>query len=175
LYLLDGIKPHETITGVINYDMISYYSEAPGSQLIPEGFDIIFPEVSQSVIIDGKRGNFVVNTANRESEALSKQFTATAAAYVPALKVMPLVAHGRGELTPNLASSDHAPFWYRKYPAIHLGDGGETRNVNLNSRKDKINANLNYTFMSNIVKATVATLAQMAEIQHCSVAEYNLQ
>lgn len=175
LYLLDGIKPHETIAGVINYDMISYYSEAPDSQIIPEGFEIIFPEVCKSVIRDGKRGNFVVNTSNRASEGLGKHFTGSASAYVPALKVMPLVAHDNGGFTPALANSDHAPFWYRKYPAIHIGDGGETRNVNLNTRKDKLSGNFNYTFMSNIVKATVATLAELAQIQHCTVAEAVLQ
>lgn len=175
VYLLNGIKRHETIAGVINYDMISYYSDAPGSQIIPDGFEVIFPEVCKSIVRDGKRGNFAVNTSNRASEALGQHFTSTASAYVPALKVMPLVAHGEGGFTPALASSDHAPFWYRRYQAIHIGDGGETRNVNLNTRKDKINGNLNYTFMSNIVKATVATLADLAEIQHCTVAEYSLQ
>lgn len=173
-YLLNGVRKYEKIKGCINFDMISYYSEAPNSQIIPDGFEIIFPEVSQRVIDDGKRGNFVVNTANTHSTGLGEHFTRTAGSYVPSLKVMPLVAHGNGEMSESLALSDHAPFWMMGVPALHIGDGGETRNLNLNTPKDVVDGNISYTFMSNIVKATLATLVSLAEIQHSTSATCDL-
>jgi Peptidase family M28 len=168
-----GIKDYEKIEGVINYDMIGYYSTKPHSQTIPDGFEILFPEVTKSIVQNKYRGDFVVNTSNTNSRDLGKMFSSCAGKYVPQLKVVSLEAFQDGSNTPDLTASDHYQFWKKKINALHIGDGGETRNPNLDTRKDLIHL-LNFTFMSNVVKATIATLAELAEIQHCSVSYANI-
>lgn len=168
-FVKDAIRRKETVAGMINYDMIGTYSERPKTQFIPPGFDGLFPEVAEMVAKDAYRGNFLVCTANTSSEELGRTFRESAKQYVPALKVASLVALENGELTPTLAASDHASFWKAGIQALHIGDGGETRNFKLNTPADNLDG-LSYRFVGQTVKATLATLAQVAQLQHCAVA-----
>jgi hypothetical protein len=164
-YVAGGIRQDERIEGVINFDMIGYYSDKPESQAVPPGFDQLFPEACSTIAADNYRANFVINTSNEKSVGLSTVFSNSAKKYVPALKVISLTAVHNGRDTPQLAASDHVVFWVNDYQALHIGDGGETRNVNLDTKRDVLGP-INYTFISNIVKTSIATLAQLAEIQH---------
>lgn len=157
------------VGGVINFDMIGFYSEQPSSQIVPEGFDQLFPDVYRQVSGDAFRGNFIISTANQISLPLNETFVGSACRYVPGLKVVSLLVEGNGEATPSLAASDHVPFWRKGQAALHVGDGGESRNPALDTERDVINR-LNFTFMTNVVKTTVAALAQLAEVCHCAVA-----
>ncbi|WP_298510528.1 M28 family peptidase [uncultured Kordia sp.] len=162
-----GIKEDEQIGGVINYDMIGIYSTEPGSQYIPEGFDQLYPEVCETIKKNKNRGDFVINTSNENSQELSKLFVNTAHTYVKDLKIASLLAEGSGKYVPALAASDHASFWYNRNAALHIGEGGATRNPDIHTVKDgKNHLNLNYMFMSNIVKTTIATFIKLADIQH---------
>lgn len=160
-----GIGEGEQIEGVINFDMIAYYSNKPNSQHVPDDFDVLFPDVYQTLIKNDFKGDFVVNVANSKSDSLKMTFERCARKYVSELKVISLVAHGDGYYTPNLALSDHAVFWQANYRALHIGDGGESRNIYLNSSKD-VMQNLNFTFMRNVVQATLATIAELAQVTH---------
>lgn len=158
-----GLSETQTVGGAINFDMIGYSSDKPNSQIIPDGFEILFPDVVKEVAANQYKGNFAINTFNKNSEALSKSFVTQSALYVPDLKVISLGVHGNGELTPQLAASDHVSFWRKGLNALHVGDGGESRNTNLDTPTDKINT-INFKFMTNIVKATVATMAELGGI-----------
>jgi hypothetical protein len=68
-----------------------------------------------------------------------------------------------------LLRSDHAPFWLAGHQALMLTDGSEFRYNNYHKTTDVLDS-LNFTFMSRVVQATVATLAGLAEIQHAAVA-----
>lgn len=168
-FVREAVMRKETIAGMINYDMIGTYSERPKTQFIPPGFDGLFPEVAQMVAKDAYRGNFLICTANTSSEELGRAFRESAKQYVPSLKVASLVALENGEMTPTLAASDHASFWKAGIQALHIGDGGETRNPKLNTPADNLDG-LSYQFAGQTVKATLATIAQLAQIQHCAVA-----
>ncbi len=159
----------EPIAGMINFDMIGTCSDRPNTQMIPEGFDALFPEVAQMVAGDGYRGNFAVCTSSQTSEELHRAFRESAARHVPSLKIASLVTPEDGHLTPTLAASDHASFWRGGIPALHLGDGGETRNPRLNTPADNLDG-INYSFTSQTVKATLAAIAELAQIQHAAVA-----
>lgn len=164
----DGLGKDEKVEGVINYDMIGFYSTKPNSQLIPKGFETIFPDEVAAIAKNDYKGDFAVNTANKNSKILQDAFTFSASRYVSELKVIPITTAFNGEMTPNLIASDHFVFWRKDIKALHIGDGGETRNVFLDTPKDTMK-NINFTFISNIVKTTIATLAQLAEINHSSV------
>lgn len=168
-----GIKKNEIVRGVLNFDMIGYYTDQPNTQIVPEDFELLFPEVVKSVADDQYRGNFIINTANDESRELGKRFAGSSATYVPDLKVVSLVAYKTGNFTPQLAASDHSIFWGKGYEALHIGDGGDTRNRRKDTFEDTEDI-VNYTFMSKVVKAAVATLADLAGIRHCTVHELDI-
>lgn len=166
-FVNDALEQKKQIEGMVNFDMIGAFSELPNTQMIPQGFDALFPDVAEMVAKDSFKGNFVVCTSNQASESLGINFKEKAEQYLPTLKVASLVALENGEFTPTLASSDHAPFWKANFKAIHIGDGGETRNPKLNTPDDTLEF-VNYQFISEIVKATIVTIAELAEIQHSS-------
>ena len=72
---------------------------------------------------------------------------------------------GNGTIALDFRRSDHAPFWDVDVAAIMLTDGANFRNHNYHEPSDTIGA-LSFTFMSNVVKGAVATLATLAGIQH---------
>ncbi len=164
-FVNDALEQKKQIEGMVNFDMIGSFSDLPNTQMIPQGFDALFPDVAEMVAKDSYKGNFVVCTSNQASEALGINFKEKSEQYLPTLKVASLVALENGEFTPTLASSDHAPFWKANFKAIHIGDGGETRNPKLNTPEDTLEG-VNYRFISEIVKATIAIIAELAEIQH---------
>lgn len=170
-----GIKKSEKIGGVINFDMIGISSDKPGSQIVPEGFDQLYPEVCKEVANNQYKGDFVINTSNENSTKLSESFINSGKKYVEELKIVSLLVEGNGESTPSLAESDHASFWYNKNPALHIGEGGATRNPNLHTIKDSSSyLKFNYKFMSDIVKTTIALFMELAEAEHYTTASIPL-
>ncbi|MBW8049252.1 MAG: M28 family peptidase [Cytophagales bacterium] len=164
-----GIDSFETIQGVINYEMIGYYSNDPYSQTVPADFNLLFPDQYNVLVADSFRGNFLANVANIYSDTLRAKFDSCAAIYVPDLKVISMALPGNGEIAPDFRRSDHARFWDGGYKALMLTDGADFRNQNYHTANDTLGA-LNFTFMSNVIKATVATIAALAGIQHIATA-----
>jgi Zn-dependent M28 family amino/carboxypeptidase len=154
--------------------MIGYYSEKPNTQIIPDGFDQIFPSVVADLAKDGNKGNFVISTSDARSQQFGERFVSIANKYVPALKVVSLLAVIDGQLIEALASSDHAAFWENGYQALHIGDGANTRNLYMHSKDDTISL-INYEFASKIVKATIANIAEFASVRHCTVESCKLE
>lgn len=168
-----GIKKFENIAGAINLDMIGYYSDQPESQYIPTEFGLIYPKVFEAIKADDFRGNFVLNVSNGDSRELSASFVKAAATSMPALKVRSVEVFNKGEHTRELAASDHVPFWYAEIPAIHLGDGGPSRNPFFGTEQDTPDR-LNYSYMADIVQATMATILELAEVSHASTVDMGL-
>ncbi|WP_268847116.1 M28 family peptidase [Flavobacterium aestivum] len=170
-----GIKESEKIGGVINLDMIGVCSDKPDSQIVPEGFDQLYPEVCKLVEKNKYRGDFVINTSNENSTKLSELFLNTANKYVGDLKVVSLLAEDNGKYAPALAESDHASFWYNNNSALHIGEGGATRNPDLHTPRDsKPHIKFNYKFMSDIVKTTIAVFVELAKAEHYTIANIHL-
>lgn len=155
----------DTIAGVLNFEMIGYYSETPFTQTIPNGFGTFFPVAVSQIQADSARGNFITNVGNDNCTGLALRFDSAAAHYVPDLKVVKLISPGIGAILLDLARSDHASFWAAQKPALMLTDGADFRNHNYHKPTDQVDK-LNFTFMSNVVKATLATAAELAEVQH---------
>jgi hypothetical protein len=160
-YVQNAIPPYDSIAGVLNFEMIGYYSNEPNTQSLPAGFNLLFPQQYQQVIGDSSRGNFLLVCGNAYSADLTTQYVNAAAQYVPDLRVISLNVPGNGQSVPDLRRSDHAPFWDAGKKALMLTDGADTRNYHYHTPGDSIGT-LNFTFMSRIVKATLATLATLA-------------
>ena len=165
-YVGYGIPHYEIIKGVIDFEMLGYYSDEPNSQQVPTGFDLLFPTQYQALIDDSSKGNFITNVANSYSTELENLFDSCALVYVPELKVASLNIPGNGIMVADLNRSDHAPFWWMGYQAIMLSDGANYRNLAYHTTNDTLGA-LNMHFMSNNVKAALATAAHFAKINNC--------
>jgi hypothetical protein len=166
----EGLKPYETVEGVFNFEMIGYFDNAPNTQTLPAGFNILYPEVYNAISNDSFRGNFITNVGIQSHPGLNEAFEAAADKYVPELKVISILAPAQWQsLTPDLGRSDHAPFWIAGLPALMLTDGANFRNPNYHSPNDTLGT-LNFTFMRQVVKATVAAIAELAEVTHSTSA-----
>ena len=170
-----GLPIQENVAGVFNFEMIGYYDDTPDSQRLPMGFNLLFPEAYNKIRDDQFRGNFISNVGIHSHPELSAAFEMAAQKYVPELKVVSILAPNNWQiLTPDLARSDHAPFWLKDLPAIMLTDGANFRNQNYHSPGDTAGT-LNFNFMSQVVKATVGALAEMAELSNSTFEETDVE
>ncbi|MEO7175454.1 MAG: M28 family peptidase [Saprospiraceae bacterium] len=172
-YVQSQIKPYEQIEGVLNFEMIGYYSEQPNSQTLPNGFSILFPTQTAAVINNQSKGDFIAVTGNAISAPMITAMETNAATYVPDLKVISLPLPGDGTIAPDLMRSDHAPFWLSGKKALMITDGANFRNANYHKSSDTV-ATLNFQFMAKVVKATLATAASWAELMHAGQASFPL-
>jgi len=162
------------IEGYLNFEMIGYYSDKPNTQSLPAGFDQLFSAQEQTIADDQFRGNFISNVGNTQnSTEIMNAFEAAATVYVPNLKVISLAAPGTGAIVPDLRRSDHTPFWLADIPALMITDGANFRNPNYHSERDILDS-LNFTFMSQVVQASVATVAQAANPTICFADEIEI-
>lgn len=66
-YVQNGIKSFEDIQGVLNFEMIGYYTDSVYTQTTPAGFDSLFPQAYQSLQLDSFRGNTLIACGNTTS------------------------------------------------------------------------------------------------------------
>jgi hypothetical protein len=168
-----GIEKHERVGAALDMDRIGTYSDANNSHATEMSLVELFPKNYETIRADSSRANFLRIVSNPLSRPLADRFRSTAARYVPQLKIHTEEFPGYGEFVRGNYSyvqfSDHICFWYRKYPAIWITDareGGRRDNT-----KDDVMEKLNFGFMSNVVKVSLATLVEMAGIEHSGVYE----
>lgn len=166
-YVTNYLPADEQIQGVFNFEMIAYWSDQPNTQSVPAGFGVYFPVAVQAISGNQYRGDFITNVGSAASASLELLFSNSAQQYVPDLKVITLNVPGNG--LPNLTDlrrSDHTPFWDSGRKALMITDGANFRNECYHTPSDTLDNKLNMTFMTNVVKATLASAAQLAEVQH---------
>ena len=160
-YISDGIKPFENLQGTLNMEMIGFYSDVPNSQTLPAGFETIFPEAVQEIADDEFRGNFLFGVGNTLSDPLLTAFVNASENYVPELRLITVSVPGTGQSVPDLRRSDHASFWDAGLQSLMLTDTANFRNPHYHTPGDSL-ATLDFEFMKNVVKAIVATAADLA-------------
>jgi len=146
-YYAQNIRDGERIEGLFNFEMIGYTCTTPAC------------DAFRSV------GNYIHNIGDPNSDVLRLGFDAAAAQFAPGLAVRS--TQGDPSDT-NLRRSDHIGFWDRGVRALFFTDGANFRNPHYHRASDTAQT-LNFDFMTGIVKATVATVAQFAEIRHLGV------
>lgn len=172
-----GIGDQEKIIGGFNIDMIGYTSDEPYSQIIPEGFETMFPEIYSEIEENSFRGDFTIAVANNSAENLSDNLKLHAVNHVPKLKIQAINLNDNGASFPELRRGDHVHFWDKNVPMIYLGDGADSRNRNYHSKTDVIQT-LNMDHISNLTKAlflTVFHLALPVEGEEISISLAELQ
>lgn len=161
-YVINSVDANEQIEGVFNLEMIGYASDAPNTQELPFGFELLFPEAANYVETNDFKGDFLICVGNTASENLIESYQKAASNFVPGFKVLALLTPNNGEITPDLRRSDHTPFWESGYQALMITDGANFRNPFYHTPND-VSAVLDFEFMTNVVKVTIAAAMQKAK------------
>ena len=168
-FVTNNLPADESLLGFLNFEMIGYFTNEPFTQTFPPGFQVLFPDAAGQVNADSARGNFLTVVGNQTHAALADSFVNASQQYVPQLKNVKVISPQSGTLVPDLLRSDHAPFWIAGLPALMLTDGSEFRNPHYHTMNDRVET-LNFTFMNNVVKAAIATIAKLAKPVHVGIA-----
>ena len=172
-YVQSYIKSYEKLEGVLNLEMIGFYSNKKNSQTVPTGFNLLFPQAYQQLVNDTFKGNFIVVCGNTNSATLNSAYVKSTNLYVPQLKMLSVEVPSNGQIAPDFRRSDHASFWDNNNKALMLTDGSNFRNNNYHKPSDSIGT-LNFNFMTNVVKATLATAAALCKPISAGYAEIDL-
>ena len=98
----------ETIAAMLCLETIGYFSEAEGSQKVPEGLGGVFPTV----------GNFLAFVGDENS----RFFVDSAKGAFSAVASIPAIGGVFPESIPGVGWSDHWSFWQAGYPAVMVTD-----------------------------------------------------
>jgi hypothetical protein len=172
-YVQNGMPPWEQVHGVLNMEMIGYYSDQPQSQSMPQGFEMLFPQAAAELQANEFRGDFLTIVGNTASDALNDAFAGSATQYVPQLRTLQLSVPGNGLIAPDLRRSDHAPFWDAGIPALMLTDGSNYRNPHYHLPSDVVST-IDPQFFANSTRAVLAAAATLAEPLNAGLASFSL-
>ncbi|MGB8193183.1 MAG: M28 family peptidase [Chitinophagaceae bacterium] len=168
-----GIEKHERVDAALDLDRIGTFSNAPNTHPLEANDADLFPKMYEQIKADSARANFLRIISNPLSRPLADKFKDAAARYVPDLKIHTQEYPGYGEFVRGTFSyvqfSDHICFWYRKYKALWLSDAREGSRRD-NTSEDDVNM-INFKFLSDVVKISLATLVEMAGLEHSGVYE----
>ncbi len=99
---------NEPVSAMIALDTIGYYSDAPGSQIYPRPFDMVFPD----------RGNFIAFVGMPGSRALVRDAMASFRRHT----AFPSIGGVAPGFIPGIDWSDHWSFVQHGFPAIMITD-----------------------------------------------------
>jgi Zn-dependent M28 family amino/carboxypeptidase len=151
----------ERVSVAFVYEMIGYRNRAPGSQDIPLGFDLLFPEAIGAVRAAQYRGDFLLVASDDLARASAGCLAEHAASVgLPTATVELSSLRKRAEVFRQLHRSDHVSFWARDYPAMMLTDTADFRNKHYHcGTGPDAPGDLDADFATAIIKATVGAAA----------------
>lgn len=128
------------------FEMVGYYTDAPGSQSKPAGLPVPIPDV----------GNFLGILSNSLSNRIATRILKTAKHIGISTPLISLKAFlGIEKVFGDLLRSDHTPFWKAKIPALMWTDTSEFRNPNYHAATDTPDT-LNYDALTDVTRIIVA-------------------
>jgi Zn-dependent M28 family amino/carboxypeptidase len=126
VYAQGARRQQARILGMLCLEMVGYYSQTPGSQLLPLPLRLMgYPTT----------GNFIALVSDWGSRPLMGRLEAAVkgGGRLPAVTLaVPLGGH----ILPEVRLSDHASFWDEGYPAVMLTDTAFMRNPNYHGPGD---------------------------------------
>jgi hypothetical protein len=135
------------VKGMICYEMIGYFSDAPGSQGFPD------PALAK---IYPNRGNFILVVGRDGQEAfwskIKTQMKAHSAIDVQSISFP--ASQGLAGL------SDHRNYWKYDYPAVMINDTSFLRNPHYHRSSDTIDT-LDFDKMTEVVRGVYAALIRL--------------
>jgi hypothetical protein len=119
----------DVILGSLVFETMAYTDDAPNSQTMPWGFDLLWPDMAQWLTDRENRGDFIAVIADEKARAASASLEYWAAFVDLPLTVIELTDSQKNSSVFNdMRRSDHAAFWKHDYPALMLTDTANFRN-----------------------------------------------
>ncbi len=147
------------------FEMIGTNDDRPGSQLVPDGFEFIYPEVAAELDASGYKGDFIALIADDINRDASADLVRHAEAVGLPVQLLELGGEFRESASfADFRRSDHAPFWTHGYPAIQVTDTANFRTARYHcSRGEDDLPSLDMEFAFKTVQAVVGAAASRAE------------
>lgn len=145
-----------------NFEMIGYFDSTPGTQSVPNGIDLLFPNQYAELEGWGFSGDWIALIVDENGVSHAESMAAHAEALglkhllldVPdSLKNSPLAA--------DLRRSDHAAFWAVNYPAMMITDTSEFRyaQYHCGAGEDAVEL-LDHDFARKVIAASVGAASE---------------
>ena len=147
-----------------DFEMIGCRSSEAGSQDVPTGFELLFPEQHVALRKNAFRGDFIALVADSLSaEAAHVLHTEAAHIDLPAHVLLVPDSVRTSPLVADLRRSDHAPFWDRGLPGIMITDTADFRNPHYHCAlgPDAIE-DIDMDFACRVARATLMAALRMA-------------
>lgn len=165
---LGGIRPDATII----FESIGYTSTLPNSQIIPPGFDWLYPRQARKVKARDGAGDWAAVLYRQPAGGMARLFAknlnqvrkdkSTVLMRDPV--DLPMIGPLIRRLLPfanNFARSDHLPFWQQDLPAIMITDTADFRNPHYHQPSD-LPDTLDYVFIAQIIAATTMLIEDLS-------------
>ena len=148
----------DKIIAMTSLEMIGYKSDAPNSQKIPTGFDVLFPQQHAAVAANQFRGDFVSLVGLDTAAPLSEAFVQRAKqAGLPSSLITLTRDMATNPLLSDLSRSDHAAFWLQGFPSLLVTDSSNFRYAQYHCRNgDDVPSLLSFDFLTDVTRASVA-------------------
>lgn len=151
----------EQIVVYFNFDAIGFVDRRPGTQRIPAGFSLLFPEQVAALQAQQSRADFIaiVTDAAARPHAQAMAEAAQRDGLPHTLLSIPTLVQ-RTHIAVDLQRSDHAALWDEGYPAIMITDTAEYRSgaYHCRERPDTIDQ-IDVDFATGVVAATTYAAA----------------
>lgn len=154
-------------------ETIGYRSEEPGSQLLPQGFDAVFPAANAELAAREFRGDFLAAVADDINPSAATDLKAAGEMF--GLPVIVVTLAGELRASPLLADfrrSDHAPFWDHGFPGIMFTDTANFRTPYYHCERGEDDiAEVDLDFVLRAAQAVAAAAATQLELEAGEVGE----
>ncbi|KIG13227.1 Peptidase M28 [Enhygromyxa salina] len=145
-----------------NFEMIGFTDDAPDSQTVPDGFELLFPDQVEELEANQYRGDFIAVIVDEDGAAMVQPFMSYAEAFALSAVLLPVPADLKNSpLLADLRRSDHAAFWEIDVPAVMLTDTSEFRYANYHcaTGEDAVEL-LDHDFSAKVISAAVGAAAE---------------
>lgn len=161
-YVAAAMAAGDQIVFNYNFEMIGFYDDAPDSQTVPAGFELLFPDQVEALTANQYRGDFLAIIVDDAGVPHMGPLMAYAETFGLATVLLPVPADLKNSpLLADLRRSDHAAFWEVDIPAVMLTDTSEFRYDNYHCQTGEDNVEfLDYEFATKIVQSTVGAAAE---------------
>jgi len=135
------------VIGMINYEMIGYFTDEPNSQNYPiEQMKLLYPSV----------GDFVANICNENSVSFLKElkFNNTAKKEIDSHDIV------LPDMFADITASDHLNYWKMGFNAVMITDTAYFRNPNYHTKNDTIET-INFEKMQYVVDMVVIGICSL--------------
>lgn len=150
---------------VVCLDAIGRFSDRPRSQGLPAGLGVLAPKFAGQLRAGGQRGDFLLGVHRTDSAPFANAWASAASDVGLRTVLFRDPRGGRGQkatrwvnpLLLDLDRSDHAPFWWRRIPAVLITDTAVLRNRNYHRSTDTPTT-LDYQRMLRLAQALTYAL-----------------